>query len=114
MAVIVTTHAIDQARNRVHKLTDSSTEDIAHALTQVAIEGVCTRHYQGYFTRNTEVSHNDIYIIVRDDPKTKDKVIVTCLGDGQYHRWLAITRRNQLDRIGHFRARKHGKPARAL
>lgn len=113
MQVIVTKHAIDQARTRVWGLEDTPAPEITALLTDVAEKGRKTRNCPGS-QKNIEVEYNDIYVVVRDDPRNGDKVVVTTLGDSQYHHWLRTEKRNELERKGHFRSRKGNKPARAL
>ena len=114
MAVIVVTkHAIDQARTRVWGWDELPEPEIINQLTGVAEKGRKTRNCPGSQI-NIEVEYNDIYVVVRDDPRNGDKVVVTTLGDSQYHHWLRTEKRNELERKGHFRSRKGNKPARAL
>jgi hypothetical protein len=110
--IIVSTHAIEQARSRVWGWEDLSCAEITANLAAVANRGKKIRRCSsGRGGRSWKMEYQGIYIIVTNDPVSKDTVIKTCLGDRQYHHWLQETKRLELKRRGVFNPRKARKTA---
>lgn len=110
--IIVSTHAIEQARSRVWGWEDLSRAEITANLADVTNCGKRVKQCSsGRGSRAWKMEYQGIYVIVTTDPVSKDTVIKTCLGDRQYHHWLQKTKRLELKRRGVFNSRKARKIA---
>jgi len=109
--IIVSTHAIEQARSRVWGWEDKSCAEITANLADVVSCGKRVKQYSsGRGPRAWKMEYQGIYIIVTTDPVSKDTIVKTCLGDRQYHHWLQKTKRLE-KRRGVFNSRKARKIA---
>lgn len=93
MQVIVTKHAIKRFRERVFQYS-SSDKEIYKNLKEIAVRGKFIRNRFSRQRVCLEIRYRGISIVAIE--KDNCLIIVTCLGEASYRRWVKVNETNLL------------------